>query len=118
VRDDGDALTVRHAQRVEARGLGAREPRDLGPRELAERLGRLVRLVDHRNPVAVDELGPLDEVEHCERYAHVVLQGAGRPDQAWWDVRILLDFVDDPDALDPASLARIEAYLAALLRRA
>ena len=36
VRDDGNALTRRDAERVEPGGLGAREACHLGPRELAE----------------------------------------------------------------------------------
>jgi aminoglycoside phosphotransferase (APT) family kinase protein len=38
-------------------------------------------------------------------------------DQAWWDVRMLLDFIDDPAALQGEGLLRTEAYLAALLGR-
>ena len=38
-------------------------------------------------------------------------------DQAWWDVRILLDFIGDEDWSPPHSLATAEAYLEALLAR-
>src|SRR5439155_11377247 len=73
VRDDRDALARRDAERVEARGLSAREARNLRPRELAERLGRLVRFVDDTDAIAIHELGALDEIAHGQRYTH------GRP---------------------------------------
>ena len=58
-------------------GLGPGEARDLGPGELAERFRGLVGLVDDADAIAVDELGPLDEVEHGQRYTHGRPPGVG-----------------------------------------
>ena len=44
--------------------------RDLTPRELAPGGGRLVRLVDHSDPVGVDQLGAAQEVVDGERNLH------------------------------------------------
>jgi hypothetical protein len=76
-------------------------------------------------PVAVDlahwraNVGTRHGIDVADRVlaAYADAAGAVPPGQAWWDVRILLDFVDEPDALAGAELARFEAYLEALLAR-
>ena len=49
--------------------------------------------------------------------AYAAVTGALPADQSWWDIRILLDFVDDPDSRIGNELEGHETYLAALLAR-
>jgi aminoglycoside phosphotransferase (APT) family kinase protein len=49
--------------------------------------------------------------------AYAAQTGAVPTDQAWWDVRMLLDFLDEPDELRGAELGQCEAYLEPLLAR-
>lgn len=50
--------------------------------------------------------------------AYAVAAGAPPVDQAWWDVRMLLDGYDDPAEIGPERLDRMEAYLDAVIGRA
>ena len=65
-------------------------------------------------------LGPDHGIDAADRAlaAYAAAAGAEPPDQAWWDVRMLLDAFDDPHTLDAGRLDRIEAYLDAVLARA
>jgi aminoglycoside phosphotransferase (APT) family kinase protein len=77
-------------------------------------------------PVAADlahwraNLGSRHGIEVADRVlAAYAAAGGVVPDaQAWWDVRMLLDYLDAPDALRGEELERCEAYLQALLARA
>jgi hypothetical protein len=64
-------------------------------------------------------LGPRHGIAAADRaltaYAGAV--GAEPPDQAWWDVRMTLDLLDDPDGLGPDELDAIEAWLDEVVRR-
>ena len=60
-----------NAERVESGGLGAARARAISrPRQRTPRRRRLVGLVDDADAIAVDELGPLEEVVDRQRYAH------------------------------------------------
>ena len=61
---------ARDAERVEAGRLRPRPPGDLAPGHRAPRRCRLVGFVDDPVPVAVDELGPVEEVVDGQRHAH------------------------------------------------
>jgi aminoglycoside phosphotransferase (APT) family kinase protein len=50
--------------------------------------------------------------------AYEAATGTRLPDQPWWDVRMLLDLLDEPDALPAAQLDAIETYLEAVVARA
>jgi aminoglycoside phosphotransferase (APT) family kinase protein len=90
---------------------------------------RLAGIVDWAGvalgPAAADlahwraNLGVRHGIEIADRVlgAYEAVTGAVPADQAFWDVRLLLDFLDDPDGLVGSDLAAFEAYLAALLRR-
>ena len=103
--------------------------RDYHPANTIWRAGRLAGVVDWVNaavgPVAADlahwraNLGTRHGIGVADRVlgAHASETGAIPADQAWWDVRMLLDFVDEPDTLHGEALARFEAYLEALLAR-
>ena len=69
-----------------------------------ERLRGLVGLVDDADPIAVDELGPLEEVEHGQRYTHgALLSGSPGPARlvrcrpapwpVWWEGTRVIDCV-------------------------
>ncbi len=49
--------------------------------------------------------------------AYASAAGTAPHDQPWWDVRMLLDMLDEPDALAGDPLARLESYLEAVLDR-
>jgi aminoglycoside phosphotransferase (APT) family kinase protein len=49
--------------------------------------------------------------------AYAAQTGAVPADQTWWDVRMLLDFLDEPDQVRGDELDAFEAYLEALLAR-
>ena len=63
-------------------------------------------------------LGTVHGAEVADRVV-AAYAGAGgtAPDQAWWDVRILLDFIGDEDWSGPHSIVTAEAYLEVLLGR-
>jgi hypothetical protein len=81
VADDGDPLPLPHAERVEAGGDRARPPRQLAVGQLADRGGGLGGLVDDADPVAVHQLGPIEEVTGGQGDAHAGsrAQGPRRP---------------------------------------
>ena len=92
------------------------------------RRGRLVGVVDWTNASwgepAMDlahwraNLGTSYGLEAADRVVEAYAAAGGvATDQAWWDVRILLDFIGDEDWSPPHSLATAEAYLEALLAR-
>ncbi len=103
--------------------------RDYHPGNTIWRTARLVGVVDWTTaswgPPAVDlahwraNLGTRHGADVAEQVLDAYAATTGRlpADQAWWDVRMLLDFLDEPDALTAAELAAFEGYLAALLRR-
>ena len=63
-------------------------------------------------------LGTVHGLEVADRVVDAYAAAGGSPaDQAWWDVRILLDFIGDEDWSGPHSIATAEAYLEALLQR-
>ena len=63
-------------------------------------------------------LGTVHGLEVADRVVDAYAAAGGSPaDQAWWDVRILLDFIGDEDWSGPHSIATAEAYLEALLER-
>lgn len=76
-------------------------------------------------PAAVDlahwraNLGTRHGIAVADRVLTGYAAAGGSPpvDQPWWDVRILLDFLDEPDELTAAELGPYEAYLGALLAR-
>ena len=70
VRDHRDAVADLEAELVEPGRLPTGQRRQLGVREVAQRGRRLVRLVDHADPVAVDGPGAVDEVRDAERDEH------------------------------------------------
>ena len=104
--------------------------RDYHPANTIWRGSRLAGVVDWGSaalgPAAVDlahwraNLGTRHGIDAADRVlaAYAAAGGAVPADQAWWDVRILLDFLDDPDALVGPALDRAEGYLVALLARA
>lgn len=135
------AATARPALWRSALALTSREPspagteprflhRDFHPANTVWRGSRLSGVVDWASaavgPPAVDlahwraNLGTRHGIDVADRViaAYAAVGGAVAPDQAWWDVRLLLDFLDDPDALAGDELRRFEAYLGALLARA
>ena len=70
LRDHGDPFTLADAEAVEAGGLRPRQLGEAGVGELAPRLGGLVRLVDHADTTAVDELCPIQEIGNGQRKLH------------------------------------------------
>ncbi len=64
-------LALADPERVEPGGLRPRPFGHLAPGELAPGGGRLVRFVDHPDPIGVDQLGPAQEVVDRERNLHV-----------------------------------------------
>jgi CheY-like chemotaxis protein len=73
VRHDRDALAEADAERVEPGRLGPRQRGEPGVAQVAERRGRLLRLVEHAHPLAVDLLGAVEEVDHREGDEHVLI---------------------------------------------
>jgi hypothetical protein len=70
VGDDGDSFAAPNAEGVEAGGQRPGVLGDLPPRQLSPAGGGLVGFVDHADPVAVDVLGAVEEVEDVERDLH------------------------------------------------
>ncbi len=103
--------------------------RDYHPGNTIWRKSGLAGVVDwasaSRGPVAVDlahwraNLGSRHGVGVADRVlsAYRAATGAVPDDQPWWDLRVLLDFLDVPAAVKGAELECLEVYLAALLAR-
>jgi hypothetical protein len=103
--------------------------RDFHPANTVWRGARLIGVVDWASAaagsVAVDlahwraNLGTRHGIDIAERVlsAYTAAGGAVPVDQAWWDLRLLLDFLDAPDDLHGSELERSEAYLHGLLAR-
>ncbi len=103
--------------------------RDFHPANTIWQAGRLAGVVDWGSaavgPLAVDlahwraNLGSRHGIDAADRVlaAYTAAGGVVPADQAWWDLRQLLDFLDDPDALVGDGLRRTEGYLEALLAR-
>ena len=83
VAHDRDPFALRDAQAVEAGGL---RPRQLGHApvgELPPGRRRLLGLVDGTHPPAVDEFGPIEEIERGQWHLHRAHPlSPGRPDRA------------------------------------
>ena len=63
-------------------------------------------------------LGTVHGIEVADRVLDAYAAAGGRAsDQPWWDVRILLDFLEDEDWTGPHSVEVAEAYLESLLGR-
>jgi aminoglycoside phosphotransferase (APT) family kinase protein len=104
--------------------------RDLHPGNTLWTGGRLSGVVDWTGaswgPPGADlghlraNLGPDHGIAAADRAlaAYAAAWGASPADQPWWDVRMLLDLLDDPDDLAGPALERTEDYLEALLARA
>jgi aminoglycoside phosphotransferase (APT) family kinase protein len=103
--------------------------RDFHPANTIWRASRLTAVVDWASaavgPAEADlahwraNLGSRHGIEAADRVlaAYTAAGGTVATDQAWWDMRLLLDFLDEPDALAGDELDGIEAYLQALLGR-
>lgn len=65
-------------------------------------------------------LGPRHGIVIADRAlaAYAAVAGGEPPDQAWWDLRMLIDMLDDPDAVGEADLDCMERYLEAVIARA
>jgi aminoglycoside phosphotransferase (APT) family kinase protein len=104
--------------------------RDYHPANTIWRGGHLAGVVDWTSAstgqAAMDlahwraNLGTRHGIEVADRVlpAYRAVTGGLPVAQPWWDVRIVLDFLDEPDAMAGDDLAGLEAYLGALLRRA
>lgn len=109
-------------------GPGVLLHRDYHPWNTLWQGRRLVGVVDWTNASwgrpAMDlahwraNLGTVHGVEVADLVVDAYSEAGGSAeDQAWWDVRILLDFLGDEDWSGPHALPVAEAYLEALLRR-
>ena len=70
MRDDRHPLPGTDPQAVETGRLSPGSPSQLAVGELAQWVGRLIWFVDHRNPVGVHGLGPVEEVPDSECDLH------------------------------------------------
>jgi aminoglycoside phosphotransferase (APT) family kinase protein len=103
--------------------------RDFHPGNTIWQRGHLAGVVDWTSaswgPAATDlahwraNIGTRHGIETADRIltAYAAETGDVPRDQAWWDVRMLLDFIDEPGALNGEPLTALEAYLADLLTR-
>ena len=109
-------------------GPGVLLHRDYHPWNLLWARGRPVGVVDWTNASwgepAMDlahwrvNLGTSYGLEVADRVIEAYAAAGGRaPEQAWWDVRVLLDFSADEQWTPPHSLVTAETYLRAVLAR-
>lgn len=67
MRHDGNTTTDRDAQLVERRRLPSSEVSEVGERDLAPRLRRLIRLVDDGDPIGIDSDRSVEEITDGQR---------------------------------------------------
>ena len=119
---------IDHVATAPAAGRGAFLHRDYHPWNTLWSGGRLTGVVDWTNASwgepAMDlahwraNLGTCYGIEAADRVIGAYADAGGRAtDQAWWDIRILVDFIGGEDWSPPHSLSVAETYLEALLRR-
>lgn len=70
MRHDGNTTTDRDAQLVERRRLPSSEVSEVGERDLAPRLRRLIRLVDDGDPIGIDSDRSVEEITDGQRDDH------------------------------------------------